>query len=145
MDTTTTVKKICGVCEGVCCKRGGPAVSQKELALLPINTPYVHIKDDLYRVVGKPCPFLAGDGCSLGENRPLACRIYPFYPTADGLTSNNEAKEAGWLLKTSCPFYTHFDYRDLQEAIKVFEERKEEFKTPLQQLPEGFEFRNIKQ
>ena len=129
-------KQICGICAGKCCKDGGPAVSLKELNKL-VNPIAKQIKDDLYRLTEVPCQYLSDTGCTL-EEKPLACILYPFYPTADGLTSHKKMSKT-WVVKTSCPYWYEFKEEDLLEVQLSFEEKREEFKTPLQALPYGYE------
>ena len=132
-------KDCCRVCQGKCCKEGKVAVSLEELNRLP-NPRARKINDDLYRLVDSPCQYLGENGCTLDpEVKPIACVLYPFYPTADGLTSSKDAVES-FIVKTTCPYWNSFNNEDLEEVKKVFNERRSEFKTPLQALPDGYKY-----
>jgi len=131
-------KECCKICQGKCCKEGKVAISLEELNRLP-NPKAMQVSENLYRLVDSPCQYLGTDGCTL-DGKPLACILYPFYPTADGLTSSKEAVES-FVVKTTCPYWDEFNNEDLQEVKKVFNERRTEFKTPLQSLPDSYKYK----
>ncbi|MBM4140859.1 MAG: YkgJ family cysteine cluster protein [Nitrospira sp.] len=61
----------------------------------------------------KSCPFVTPDGCSIYQDRPWACRMYPIFPDSSERRLNNQrsSKEEAFLIeeKPSClGFMEHF-------------------------------------
>ena len=48
-------------------------------------------------IIGSTCNFTDGVKCFIHEHRPIACRLYPFYPN---LTTDNELE---LLIDVTCP------------------------------------------
>jgi Fe-S-cluster containining protein len=79
---------LCAKC-GKCCRTNSPIyVTPLDLARIAehLRVPYSELKRRLkliplrngaYHMVGKPCPFLKGNLCSIYEARPEVCRLYP--------------------------------------------------------------------
>ena len=114
----------CSICEKCCIDDNAPVVSWNELKRLP-DPKAARISGDLYRL-DAPCQYHSLDiGCTLerqGYKKPLACELYPFYPT------KNISKHPTWVVKTSCPYWREWTDEDLERIKMVFEENKEEFK-----------------
>ena len=98
---------ICNVCKGDCCKRGNPYLSEKEKKL------YKSFDSNKLNNNKGDCDFLSDKGCIL-KVKPLACRIYPFFPT-----------KKGWILRTSCKFWDKITKEDLEKVKEIFEKEKE--------------------
>jgi len=80
--------ELCDKC-GRCCRIESPIhVSPHELSRIAehLRVPYgelkrrlklIPLRDGTYHLVGRPCPFLKGNLCSIYEVRPGVCRLYP--------------------------------------------------------------------
>ena len=80
--------ELCDKC-GRCCRTESPIhVSPHELSRIAeyLRVSYEELKrrlkliplrDGTYHLIGKPCPFLKGNLCSIYEVRPEVCRLYP--------------------------------------------------------------------
>lgn len=109
---------VCIKCKGHCCKDGAPTVSSNELLELP-DPMYKYVGNGLWRPsINGVCQFLSGEGCTL-DKKPLACEIYPFYP------SKNISQQPTWVLKASCLYWQELGEEDLEEAKLAFEESNE--------------------
>lgn len=109
----------CKECEKCCIGDNAPAVSLNELNSLP-KPKARQIAGDLYRL-DAPCQYHSNKGCTL-DKKPLACELYPFYPTKD------ISKHPTWVVKTSCPHWREWSDEEIESIKMVFEENKEEFK-----------------
>lgn len=113
---------ICIKCKGQCCNwEHGATVSKNELNKLP-SPKYEMISESLFRLRNEnsKCQYLDERGCTLGELKPLACKIFPFHPI-----------EQGWTVKTYCPYWNEFDNKDLEVVKKVFNEERQEYKSEI--------------
>ena len=111
---TNDICKKCGAC---CNWKEGPTVSLNEINKLP-NPKYERIGEGLFRLTNtnSKCQYLDEDGCTLGELKPLACKIFPFHPI-----------KQGWTVKTYCPYWNEFDDNDLESAKADFKENRQEY------------------
>lgn len=125
-DSTDTIllNKNCKTCQKCCTGDNAPSVSWNELLALP-NARAKYIGDSLYKLQS-PCQYHSPDvGCTLGDKKPLACKLYPFFPT--GAITSNKKEPENWVVKMSCPFWASFTNEDLEEAKTTLEKNKKEF------------------
>ena len=75
----------------------------------------------------KSCPFVAPDGCSVYQDRPWSCRMYPVFPLS------SEEKEYLIKEKTSCLGFREDQQRTIREwkrdqKIDVYDKMNEAYK-----------------
>lgn len=83
----------CSACTAPCCRQN---VEDKLLFVLPTEHQTLSRKygDKHFRTVNghtyiqMPCPFLVSNKCSIHEDRPSVCVLYPFQPGANDETGN---------------------------------------------------------
>jgi Fe-S-cluster containining protein len=82
---------------------------------------------------GKPCPFLTEEGCSVYEDRPWACRMYPLGLAAPGQGEDNE--EGFYFLLKEDRCHGHAEGREQtvgqwldEQGIRPYDEMGELFK-----------------
>lgn len=117
--------KNCAVCQKCCTGTSAPSLTIMELCRL-IDPIAEYLGDCLYKLQS-PCQYHSPDvGCTLDTyTRPLACKLYPFFPT--GAKTNNPEEKETWVVKTSCPWWMTFTAEDLEEAKETLEKQKDEF------------------
>jgi Fe-S-cluster containining protein len=70
----------CNDCKPVCCKRGYILLLHDEFLRLKCIDPNIETDDFQYlHFMNTPCKFLRDDKCSIYDDRPDSCRIYPFH------------------------------------------------------------------
>ncbi len=109
---------ICIKCGGQCCNwEHGPTLSRNELNKLP-SPKYESLGKGLFRLTNTDsrCQYLDDKGCTLGELKPLACKIFPFHPI-----------KQGWAVKTYCPYWNSFTDENLEEVKKDFKKQRKEY------------------
>ena len=62
-----------------------------------ISNEKIHVQGGTLEIIGSACNFTDGVKCFIHEHRPIACRLYPFYPN---LTPENELE---LLIDETCP------------------------------------------
>ncbi len=92
---------------GACCRANHVPVSDKEVARLAerihldvaaFGERYLDRDDDDHQALdANPCPFLAERICSVYEDRPEACRGYPY------IGGNIRSRMIGIIERASCP------------------------------------------
>jgi len=149
---------------GECCRHNTPicmSASEAKTIAHFLRIPYKKFKkkykltprgDGTFDMLGKPCPFLKGNSCSIYEVRPLVCRAFP----ARGLIVDVINKERA----VSLPRYCHvvkkfFILKIASEVAHMIVERKDptffekvkasagsaipKFKTPQEALELAFQ------
>lgn len=80
------VSKYCITCEESCCKKGLLNITTQEAALIKKKKPkalFLEEWDGSLSITLEPgCTFLENNQCTIYEERPQACRKYPFYQFA---------------------------------------------------------------
>jgi Fe-S-cluster containining protein len=88
--------ELCVKC-GKCCRTNSPIyVTPLDLARIAehLRVPYgvlerrlklIPLPNGAYHMIGKPCPFLKGNLCSIYEARPETCRLYPAVAIYDSI------------------------------------------------------------
>jgi len=84
---------------------------------------------------GKPCPFLGDEGCTVYEDRPWACRMYPMGLAAPGQGEAEKDQEGFYFLLQEDKCKGHGEKRELtvgqwldEQGIRPYDEMGEEFK-----------------
>ena len=106
-----------------CCKKAGdvvlfPGESARLFKHVPRAKKHVYtrtIKGRTVEIIKQPCPFLKKGRCSIEENRPLDCRLFPFdYCIFRG--------ETVVILSQSCPVSADIgnDDRIRKDILDVF-------------------------
>lgn len=99
MGELTPLKADCGLlCSGACCKGD----ENTGMRLFPYEESSLHIK-----VLESGDRLAVCDGSCDRSNRPLACRIFPFFPTIDD--RGRIYVEADYRAKRICPLIEHSD------------------------------------
>ena len=110
---------------GKCCRKAFVQVSDEEIASL---CKHLHIgfeefdseymdQEAIENYLRRPCPFLKGNDCSIYEQRPNVCRVFPFTETGISQTCPMGAKIAAEIER-------RFPRERLLEEIPI-EKRKE--------------------
>lgn len=105
----------CQNCRGKCCKVGGLYITKKEFE--GVTEEYKrYFKKHFFGFhvpLGTRCPFLKNDGCILGDNRFLECKLYPFEIAGiDKL-----------ILKCECPYAENYNSdKFLKEVLKLLKQ-----------------------
>lgn len=91
--------EACAKCGGKCCKNGGIFVTKYEYGYLPDDDRKKQISPfkSAYLIDAKPCPYLDVDKCSLGDERFIDCKMYP-WTHIGGFGSGSKVK-----LSDQCP------------------------------------------
>ncbi len=109
----------CKSCEGKCCKPGGVYITQKEYEKIDKDSKK-GLEKHLFgfrTILNKECIFLNKKGCTLGKNRFLECKLYPF--EIRGIKK--------LVLKKECPYHEVYDNKDfLKQAYELFDKYKKE-------------------
>lgn len=90
LEAVTPLKSDCGrQCAAACCRpdadgQGGMLLFPGEEAFYTPPPDWAAVTNSGVEALGRPLLFLTCDGCCPRANRPLACRIFPLTPLADG-------------------------------------------------------------
>ncbi len=76
------VSKFCFTCEESCCRRGKLNMTVLEASVMPKKLLVQEWDESVSLSLENGCPKLKNNQCSIYENRPSACRKYPFYQFA---------------------------------------------------------------
>lgn len=86
-------------------------------------------------VEGKPCPFLGDEGCTVYEDRPWACRMYPMGLAAPGSGEAEKDQEGFYFLLREDRCKGHAEGREMtvgdwldEQGIRPYDEMGEGFK-----------------
>ena len=95
----TPLNVDCGVlCNGACCKGN----ENEGMRLFPYETTTLDVRETKYGEKLVVC-----DGNCNRNQRPLSCRIFPFFPTVD--PKGKVYVEVDWRAKNLCPLIEHSD------------------------------------
>ena len=95
----TPLNVDCGVlCNRACCKGN----ENEGMRLFPFETTTLNIKETEYGEKLAVC-----NGTCNRNQRPLSCRIFPFFPTVDH--KGKIYVEVDWRAKNLCPLIEHSD------------------------------------
>ena len=98
----------CASCKACCSskiKPSQPAVflTEAEIKRFGFRSITYTPRDGIYK-----CRFLAEDGCTLGDTRPLMCKLWPLVP-----------EEIEFSVSDKCPHTSYFNTPENQNIIKT--------------------------
>ena len=98
----------CASCQ-MCCRsetkpiRPAVFLTEAEIKRFGFDSITYTAKDGMYK-----CKFLAEDGCTLGDTRPLMCKLWPLVP-----------EEIEFSVSDKCPHTSYFNTTENHNIIKT--------------------------